>query len=122
MRALVATVLFLLLNLQLLAGAALCLRHHAVLEGAACEAAMQMDTPDSGRMGDHQDVMSSSEESPPMAAECAAAMACAAPAPIVTGAPATLAFNPHLLRSEAWPAAAHRADAPAAQFFRPPIA
>lgn len=122
MRVLLASVLLLLLNLQPLAGAAFCLRHHAVQDGAACEAAMQMDSPAAGHdMQMHQDAMTGAGDMPPMADECAAAMACAAPAPVVTGALAPLPFNPQLLLSEAWPAAAHRADAPATPFFRPPI-
>lgn len=120
---LLASVMLLLLNLQPLAGAAFCLRHHAAQDGAACEAEMQVESPDPAHdMRSHQDAMTGAGDMPPMADECATAVVCAAPAPIVTGALATLAFTPHLLLSDAWPLAVHRADAPAAPFFRPPIA
>ncbi len=123
MRVLLASVMLLLLNLQPLASAAFCLRHHAAQDGTACEAAMRMDGPTAGHdMQMHQAAMPGSGDMPPMFDECAAAMACAAPAPVVTGALATLAFTPHLSQSEAWPPAERRADAPAAPFFRPPIA
>ncbi len=123
MRALLGSVMLLLLNLQPLAGAALCLRHRAARDGAACEAAMRMESDDGMQgMQAHQDAMAGGSDMPSMADECATAMACAAPAPIVTGALATLAFTPHLILSEAWPPAPHRTDAPAAPFFRPPIA
>ena len=117
MRALIATVLFLLMNLQPLAGAALCLRHHATQDGMACVAAMEGDARDSGHMHVQTDALASGGEMPPVADECAAALACAAPAPVVSGASLAFSLAAQLLFSETLPPVAHRPDAPATPFF-----
>jgi hypothetical protein len=118
MRAALGTVLLFLLNLQPLAGAALCQRHHTAQHGAACVAGMQMETHDAspGHAAEDDGGMA------PMAEECAAAIACAAPAPVVAGTILLLDFAAPLAHAEIWPRSDRPADTPAVRLFRPPIA
>ena len=119
MRAVVATFIFLLLSGQPLAGAAFCVRQHATRDGAACEAAMRIGTTDREHMADQEDGSNPDHE---MADQCAAAMACAAPAPVIGGTAVAFNLTPHLILFASRPLVALRPDAPATPFFRPPIA
>lgn len=117
MRAALAAILLLLLNLQPLAGAAFCLGHHDMQDGVACatggEGAME---------GHHRAPAGDGSGTPPMADECASAPACAAPAPVVAGAVATLDLETRFLLATIPSLSSPWANAPSASLFRPPIA
>ncbi|MGH7657635.1 MAG: hypothetical protein ACREL6_05330 [Gemmatimonadales bacterium] len=118
MRGLLATLMLLVLNLQPLAGGALCLRHHSAQDGTACEAAMQSES----GMGTRQHAAVDAGDTPPMADECASAVACARQAPVVAGYIAPLELSTPLLHSETRPPATRHATGAPAAIFRPPIA
>lgn len=118
MRALLAAVLLLMLNLQPLAGGALCMRHHTSERGAACDAVMPDDM--SGNPDDHS--MSDDAATSPMGGDCATAMACATPAPVLAGTASLLDLKSSFVFAELRPPATHAANAPFTPLFRPPIA
>lgn len=117
MRAVLASVLLLLLNLQPLAGAALCERHHRADGEAACEAG----THDAMRTAVPHHAMLNDGGALPMADTCATAMVCAAPAPLVAGPALVLDFAAPPLSVAVRPLAGRPADAPSSQLLRPPI-